>query len=470
MNAYRELTGGPAKLIAFSDDLDGLRKVPGNLPNREMLVPHLGKPLSDIPDPFGCCESFSGHMIGRLKEFLDTFGFAYELRSASTAYRNGDFNRGLSILLERVDEVLALILPTMKEENRAQWSPFLPRCAACGRIYTTRVSAYHKGEGELSYVCDGTFGDVKGCGHSGRTSILNGGVKMGWKVDWALRWFSYGIHYEMYGKDLIPSAQLSNQIVRLMGGRSPIGYFYEMFLDENGEKISKSVGNGVSMDEWLAYAPVESLAHFIFKDPRTAKKLYVDMIPRTMDEYLDHLRRWDDMPAEKKPDSPLWHIHGRGTGVPTYRSPVNFTMVNNLVSALGMEQPEPRKISDFLTRYDPDITRYEPVLGALIDKGVAYYLDRILPRKKFKDASPVEKKLFLILKERLQQPDAPALEQEALQSLVFDIAKAEGVDPKNFFAAFYQVLLGQEQGPRFGSFAKLIGVDRVVELISARVG
>ncbi|MBN2525661.1 MAG: lysine--tRNA ligase [Deltaproteobacteria bacterium] len=470
MNAYKELCGGEAKIIAFSDDLDGLRKVPGNLPNKEMLAEHLGKPLCDIPDPYGCCKSFSGHMIGKLKEFLDTFGFEYELRSASSAYRSGDFNDGLKVLLERVDLVLDVILPTMKEENRAGWSPFLPKCDQCGKIYTTRVTEYHKDALELSYTCDGTFGDVSGCGHSGRTSVLNGGAKMGWKVDWALRWYSYGINYEMYGKDLIPSATLSSQIVKIMGGRPPIGFFYEMFLDEKGEKISKSVGNGVSMDEWLAYAPVESLAYFIFRDPRAAKKLYVDMIPRTMDEYLDHLRRYPEVPEDKKPDNPLWHIHRRGSGVPAYQSPVNFTMVNNLVSALGMEKPEHEKIAEFLTKYDPDISRYSDVLMTLIDKGVAYYLDRILPNKAYREATANEKAVFLSLKSRLQAPDASNLEQNELQSLIFDVAKSQNMEPKEFFGAIYQVLLGQEQGPRFGSFAKLVGVHRVIELIEQRVG
>ncbi|MBN2802761.1 MAG: lysine--tRNA ligase, partial [Deltaproteobacteria bacterium] len=313
-------------------------------------------------------------------------------------------------------------------------------------------------------------GEVNGCGHSGRTTVLNGNAKMGWKVDWALRWFSYGINYEMYGKDLIPSAQLSSKIVRIMGSRPPAGYFYEMFLDENGEKISKSIGNGVSMDEWLAYAPVESLSYFIFRDPRAAKKLYVDMIPKTMDEYLDHLNRYPEIADDKKPDSPLWHIHNRGDGIPTYKSTVNFTMVNNLVSALGMEKPDYDKISSFLTKYDPNIIQYQDVLSTLIEKGVAYYIDRILPKKEFRDATPDETRLFLELKNRLKSDEAKTMEQSELQSIVFDVAKSNDADPKSIFKAFYQVVLGQEQGPRFGSFAKLVGVERVIELLEARVG
>jgi lysyl-tRNA synthetase class 1 len=469
MNAYGKLSGKEAKLIAFSDDLDGLRKVPANLPAREMLSEHLGKPLSDIPDPYGCCDSFSGHMISKLKEFLDAFGFKYELRSASKAYRDGDFNEGLKILLERVDDVLALILPTLKEENRAGWSPFLPKCEKCGKIYTTKVTAYNKSDLSVDYSCNATFGDVVGCGHKGTASVLNGGAKMGWKVDWALRWFSYGINYEMYGKDLIPSAELSKKIIKIMGGRAPVGFFYELFLDENGEKISKSIGNGVSMEQWLRYAPVESLSYFIFREPRQAKKLYIDMIPRTMDEYLDNLKRYPDIADEKKPDSAIWHIHNAGKEVPLYNSSINFTMINNLVSALGMAKPDNEKIASFLTRYDENILKYSDVTNTLIEKGVAYYIDRILPGKVYRAATSKEKEMFLSLKDKLEAKGAEEMSQKEIQSLMFDIAKEAGEDPKNFFSAFYQVLLGQKQGPRFGSFAKLVGLTRVIELINEKI-
>jgi lysyl-tRNA synthetase class 1 len=467
--AYERLTdGAPTRLVAFSDDLDGLRKVPDNLPNGEMLARHLGKPLSDIPDPYGCCESFSGHMIGRLREFLDTFGFDYELRSASDAYRRGDFNEGLAILLERVEAVLEIILPTLKEENRKGWSPFFPKCEACGRIYTTRVTEYRKDRLEIGYACDAPFGAVTGCGHRGVTSVLDGGAKMGWKVDWALRWFAYGVSYEMYGKDLIPSAELSAKIVEVMGGRPPCGFFYEMFLDEQGDKISKSRGNGVSVEEWLRYAPVESLAYFIFRDPRQAKKLYVDMIPRAMDEYLDHLRRWPELPEDKRPDAPLWHIHDRGRTVPAYGSSINFTLVNNLVSALG--SPDSALMREFLVRYDDKAAGYPDVIDSLVEKGMAFYRDRILPNKRYREATGEERALFARLGDRLGGPDVAGMDEKGLQSLVFDIAREGGVEPKEFFAAIYSVLLGQEQGPRFGTFAKMVGAGRVVELIAERVG
>lgn len=464
--AYEHLTGKKTRLLAFSDDLDGLRKVPGNLPKPEMLAQNLGKPLSEIPDPYGCCESFSGHMIGMLKDFLDAFGFDYELCAASQSYRKGDFNDGLRLMLENVEKILEIILPTLKEENRQNWSPFFPRCEKCDKIYTTRVTGYHKKELSLDYVCDANFGDVSGCGHSGRASVLNGNTKMGWKMDWALRWYCYGINYEMYGKDLIPSAELSARIVRVLGGTPPCGFFYEMFLDEAGEKISKSRGNGVSVEEWLKYAPVDSLSYFIFRDPRQAKKLYFNMIPKTMDEYLDHLRRYGSISDEKKPDTPLWHIHDMGRSVPAYQSSINFTMVNNLVSALG--SPNPELIGNFLERYDPRVKDYGEVLDSLVGKSLRFYRDHILPGKRYREVAREERALFATLKNKLLNPEAKEMDEKQLQSLVFDIAREQGMEPRDFFTAIYQVLLGQERGPRFGSFAKLVGIERVLELIEER--
>ncbi len=466
--AFEHLSGKATRLYAFCDDQDGLRKVPDNLPNQAMLEENLGKPLCDIPDPYGCCDSFSGHMIGRLEEFLSTFGFEFELKRSSEAYRNGDFNEGLGVLLDNVEGVLDIILPTMKEENRSAWSPFFPRCERCGRINSTRVTAYDKSARTIDYTCDIPVGSAPGCGHEGTSSVLNGAAKMGWKIDWALRWYSYEVNYEMYGKDLIPSAELSAKIVRLMGRRPPLGLFYELFLDGQGEKISKSRGNGVSIEEWLEYAPIDSLAHFIFREPRQAKRLFFDMIPKTMDEYLDHLRRYPEIPEEKRPDSPLWHIHDRGRCVPHYDSSINFTMVNNLISALG--QPTHDLLIGFLGRYDSRTDDNREVVDSLIEKGLKFYKDHILPGKVYRDPTDAERELFSKLKQTLRAEGTDAKSEKDLQALVFDIARAHEVEPKDFFSAIYQVLLGQARGPRFGSFAKLVGVDRVISLIDERIG
>ena len=461
--AFEYLSGEETRLYAFCDDQDGLRKVPDNLPNQEMLQANLGKPLCDIPDPYGCCESFSHHMIGNLERFLDTFEFDYTLKRSSDAYRSGEFNNGLAILLDKVEDVLDIILPTMKEENRAAWSPFFPRCETCGRVNTTRVTAYNKSEKTIDYTCDIDLGNVAGCGHAGTSSVLGGASKMGWKIDWALRWYCYGVDYEMYGKDLIPSAELSAKIVRLMGGRPPQGLFYELFLDEMGEKISKSKGNGVSIEQWLEYAPIDSLAHFIFREPRQAKKLFFNMIPKTMDEYLDHLRKYPSVADEKKPDTPLWHIHNRGRQVPSYNSSINFSTVNNLVSALG--NPTRDLLISYLARYDEKSTTYPDVIDGLIEKGLKFYEDHILPTKQYRTPTATERPLFEQLAETLKSLGIEEKTEKELQGLVFDIARDNDTDPKTFFAAIYQVLLGQERGPRFGTFAKLVGIERVLSLI-----
>jgi lysyl-tRNA synthetase class 1 len=355
----------------------------------------------------------------------------------------------------------------MKEENRKGWSPFFPKCEHCGRINTTRVTAYNIAEKTIDYVCDVDLGNVSGCNHAGVSSVLDGAVKMGWKIDWALRWYAYGVDYEMYGKDLIPSAELSAKIVRLMGGRPPQGLFYELFLDENGEKISKSIGNGVSIEEWLEYAPIDSLAHFIFREPRQAKKLFFKMIPKTMDEYLDHLRRYPTVSDEKKPDTPLWHIHNRGKSVPSYNSSINFTTVNNLVSALG--QPTRELLKSYLERYDEKSAQYPEVIDTLIEKGLKYYQDQILPNKAYRPPTEAEIPLFKKLFDTLKSKGTKEKSEKELQGLVFDIARDANVEPKDFFSAIYQVLLGQPQGPRFGTFAKLVGIDRVLSLIKEYV-
>lgn len=279
-HAFRALTGLPTELIAFSDDMDGLRKVPPGMPNQEMLVEHLGKPLCHIPDPFDECESYSAYMNLQLKKFLNSYQFSYHFQSSNEAYTRGDFNEGLSLILQNVEAIRSVILPTIGEEKRGNWSPFFPICEKCGSINNTRVTGYHPLDNTIDYVCDHSDGLVKCCGHKGSTSIHNGHVKVGWKVDWALRWYSYDINYEMYGKDLIDSAKLSGKITRIMGKQPPAGFFYELFLDEEGKKISKSKGKGLTIDTWTHYAPLESLLYFLFQNPKQAKRLFWGVVPK----------------------------------------------------------------------------------------------------------------------------------------------------------------------------------------------
>ncbi len=459
--AFEELTGLPTELIAFSDDMDGLRKVPLNLPNKELLTANLGKPLSSIPDPFGEAESFSAYMNGKLQEFLDTFGFEYRFQSSAQAYKRGDFDEGLRLILEKHEEIRNLIVPTLREENRAEWSPVMPVCPRCGKVYSTRVVKVHPETGTLDIACDRSFGTGEGCGYTGEIPVTGGNAKVGWKVDWALRWFSYGIGYEMYGKDLIESARLSAKICRLLGRKAPAGLFYEMFLDENGEKISKSVGKGLTVDSWLSYAPIESLLYYIFQNPKKAKRLFFDMIPKVVDDYLGELKTFGEAAPEARPDMAVWHIYG-GTP-PSYESSISFSVVNNLVSAVGADDPE--LLHKYLDKYDDKAADYRDTVNDLVDKSLVYYRDFILPEKKF--ITP-EGQLRTMLEEILERlmalpPDAPV---DGLQAIPFDVAKAHDVKPQELFSGIYQSLLGQERGPRFGSFVKLIGLEKLKEMLA----
>jgi lysyl-tRNA synthetase class 1 len=463
--AYTHSTGAPTRLLAFSDDMDGLRKVPLNLPRPEMLAEHLGKPLHSIPDPFGCCASYSGHMNNKLQEFLDAYGFEYEFQSSQEAYARGDFDDGLTVLLHKVDQVRDLILPSLREENQDNWSPFFPICPSCGSVYATRVTGYHPERRSLDYVCDGEVGQARGCGAQGEVSVLGGRVKAGWKVDWALRWYTYEVDYEMSGKDLIDSVKLSGRIVRLMGKQPPAGLTFELFLDEEGRKISKSVGKGLSVDTWVRYAPVESLLYYIYQNPKRARRLYWDVVPKCVDDYLEALRRYPSVPEEEQPKQDLWHIYHRGRQVPAYGSSVNYTVVSNLIAALGTDSGE--LLVDYLERYDPQVREYPQVLRALVDKARAYYREFVMPRQQFRPATAQERAQLERIRQHLAA--SPAADEAALQDIPFAVAREAGVEPSELFRGFYEVLLGQERGPRFGSFVLLVGRERVLQMLAEKL-
>jgi lysyl-tRNA synthetase class 1 len=467
--AFTMLTGLPARLIAFSDDMDGLRKVPDNVPNKEMLASHLGKPVTAIPDPFGTHESFGHHNNARLRAFLDRFGFDYEFASSSDYYRSGRFDAALLRMAERHEEVKGVILPTLGPDRRATYSPFLPIHPKTGIVMQVPMEEVRPAEDLLVWT-DPETGERFG------TRITGGHCKAQWKADWALRWFALGVDYEMSGKDLIDSVKLSSAICRVLGGEPPIGFTYELFLDELGGKISKSKGNGLSIDEWLHYGPPESLAQFMYNQPGRAKKLYFDVIPRATDEYLQNLAR---LRATPTPDNPAWHIHGGPTNATG--SPVSFVMLQNLATVINADQPE--MLWGFLRRYAPDASpETHPLLQQLVEHAVAYYRDRVLPTKSHRDATPAEaeamRALVAALRERAEDLEAMPVEARAgaIQDLVYDAGRREpfltpakdGGRPgvaKAWFDALYQVLLGQQEGPRFGGFVALYGIAGTIGLI-----
>ena len=458
-HAFEVLTGGRIKtrLICFSDDMDGLRKVPDNVPNKDMLEAYLDMPLTSVPDPFSNeYPSFAAHNNARLRAFLDQFGFQYEFFSATGCYKSGMFDATLLRMLAVYDDVMAIILPTLGPERQATYSPFLPVCPRTGRVLQVPMIARDVAAGTITYVDPATKEQV--------TTLVTGGhVKCQWKADWAMRWCALGVDYEMAGKDLIDSVTLSSRIVKALGSTPPEGFNYELFLDENGQKISKSKGNGLTIEEWLTYAPPESLSAYMYQRPKSAKKLHFDVIPRTVDDYLTFLSKYPAEEAKPKLDNPVWHIH-RGAP-PTADVPVSFNLMLNLVSASNAH--DKAVLWGFIKRYAPGATpQTHPLLDQLAGYAVSYFDDFVKPTKKFRAPDDRERAALEALSAALGQAPAGA-NGEALQTIVFEIGKTHGFEPlRAWFSALYEVLLGQAQGPRFGSFVELYGVPETRALIA----
>jgi lysyl-tRNA synthetase class 1 len=468
-HAFRVLTDDKIKtrLIAFSDDMDGLRKVPDNVPNKDMVAQNLGKPLTQVPDPFGTHESFAAHNNARLRAFLDQFGFDYEFMSSTECYTSGRFDAALLKMLERFDAVMNIMLPSLRDERAESYSPFLPISPCTGIVLQVPVVAHDAKAGTITYEDPDSKERV--------TTLVTGGrCKLQWKPDWAMRWVALGVDYEMAGKDLIDSVKLSGEICRALGGTPPEGFNYELFLDENGQKISKSKGNGLTIDEWLRYASPESLSLFMYREPKAAKRLYFDVIPRQVDEYLQFLDAYPRQGAKEQLGNPVWHIHSGAP--PKADNPVPFAMLLSLVTASNAENAE--TLWGFIGRYRPGVTKEtHPHLAAMVDYAIHSFRDFVLPAKKFREPGPTERAALIDLRDALSQlpPDAPP---EAIQDVVYEVgrrepfldAKKKGKDGKpgvslDWFNMLYQVLLGQERGPRFGSFAAAYGIKNTMDMI-----
>jgi len=459
-HAFQVLTEGrrTTRLICFSDDMDGLRKVPDNVPNKELLSAALERPLTSVPDPFGTHESFAHHNNARLRAFLDRFGFDYEFMSATECYRSGMMDATLLKMLAVYDRVMEIILPTLGPERRATYSPFLPVCQRTGKVLQVPMIARDVAKGTVTYIDPETQEPVE-------TPVTGGRVKCQWKADWAMRWTALGVDYEMAGKDLIDSVTLSSQICKALGGIPPEGFNYELFLDEKGQKISKSKGNGLTIEEWLRYASPESLALYMFQKPKAAKRLYFDVIPRAVDEYLQFLAAYPGQEMRQQVDNPVWHIH---TGSPPEAElPISFGLLLNLVAASNAHDKE--VLWGFIRHVAPGATAKEhPLLDHLADYAVRYYEDFVAPTKKFRRPTDTERAAFVALDAGLASAPADA-DAATLQNLVFEAGKQNGYTKetlREWFQAIYEVLLGQSQGPRFGSFIELYGIDNTRALIA----
>ena len=458
INALNHIKKFDHELITFSDDMDGLRKVPENIPNDEVLKKNLGKPLTSIPDPFKKYKSFGEHNNEMLKEFLKKFNFKFIFKSSTENYKKGVFNNSLFRVLEKYDEIMSIILPTLREERRKTYSPFLPICPKTGKVLEIPLVNMDKKSGKVIF-------DNKG--EKLETDILNGHCKLQWKVDWAMRWFTFDVDFEMYGKDLTESAILSSKICQTLGKSPPNGFAYELFLDEKGEKISKSKGNGISIEQWLRYASPESLALYMYPNPKRAKKLYSEVVPKTVDDYLSLIEKYPTQEKKDQIQNPVWHVHNGEP--PKEKIIMPFSMLLNLV---GSSNADNKKIVwKFINRFHKEITPEDhKILDGLTSYAINYFKDKVEPNKKFKKPNSTEKKALNNLVKKLSEIDK-GLNPEEIQTNVYTVGKENGYEKnlRDWFKLIYEVVFGEENGPRMGFFISFFGLKETIELIKNKI-
>ena len=453
MRAFQELSDLPTRLVCFSDDLDGMRKVPGNVPNPESLTEHLQRPLTSVPDPFGQYESFGHHNNAMLCRFLDTFGFEYDFISATEFYQSGKFDQVLLRAVEKYDDIMKVMLASLREERQKTYSIFLPIHPETGRVLYVPMKSVDAKNGTITFDTEE--------GEEMTLPVTGGNVKLQWKPDFGARWAALGVDFEMYGKDHSTNTPIYDKICRILGYPAPEHFSYELFLDENGQKISKTSGNGVSIDEWLTYASTESLSYFMYLKPKTAKRMHFDVIPKAVDEYHQQLRAYETQDDKARLNNPVWHIHGGD--VPVSKMVVPFSMLLNLASVSGAENKD--QLWGFIKRYAPEASAQTHAdLDAAAEFAVRYYNDFVKPAKVYRAPTDLEREALIALREGLKAWDQ-GLDGDALQSLVFACGR-ERFDPmRDWFKALYEVLLGASQGPRFGGFIALLGIEESIALI-----
>ena len=458
INALNYIEKIDHELITFSDDMDGLRKVPDNIPNEEILKKNLGKPLTSIPDPFKKYNSFGEHNNEKLKEFLNKFNFKFNFKSSTENYKKGIFNDSLIRVVEKYDEIMNIILPTLREERRKTYSPFLPICPKTGKVLEIPLVDKDKKTGKVVFINNG---------EKIETSILNGNCKLQWKVDWAMRWFTFDVDFEMYGKDLSESAILSNKICRALGKSPPNGFAYELFLDEKGEKISKSKGNGISLEQWLRYASPESLSLYMYPNPKRAKKLYSDVVPKTVDDYLAYIEKYPTQQSKEQILNPVWHVHNGKP--PTEKIIMPFSMLLNLVGSSNADNKE--TLWKFINKFHKEInSKDHKILDSLTEYAINYFKDEVEPNKKFKKPNAIEKKALENLILKLKALDQ-SLTPEEIQTHVYTAGKENGYEKnlRDWFKLIYEVVFGEVNGPRMGFFISFFGLNETIKLINDKI-
>ena len=455
VNAIKQLIDVPTEIITFSDDMDGLRKIPDNIPNKEILEKNLHKPLTSVPDPFNKYKSFGEHNNEMLKKFLDKFKFNYTFKSSTETYKKGLFNTALLLVLEKYEDIKEIVLPTLGKERQKTYSPFLPICLETGKVLEVPIIEIKKKEGKIIYQ----NGDKKV-----ETEVINGKCKLQWKVDWAMRWYAFDIDYEMYGKDLIESAVLSSKICKMLGKKSPNGFAYEMFLDEKGEKISKSKGNGITIEQWLKYASPESLSLYMYQNPKRAKKLYANVVPKAVDEYLICIDKFSEQDAKHRLLNPVWHVHNGNP--PKEKSIMPFSVLLNLVGTSNATDKD--VLWKFIIKYKKDIKVLDhPILDRLVEYALKYFTDIVKPNKKYRKPNEKEKKALQDLIKRLRDCK-DQMDPEAIQTIVYSVGKDNGYKEnlREWFKAIYEIIFGDQDGPRMGFFISFFGIKESIELIN----
>ena len=458
VNALKQLTDIPTEIITFSDDMDGFRKVPENVPNQKLLKDNLHKPLTQVPDPFDKFKSFGEHNNEMLKDFLNSFNFNYTFKSSTSLYKSGFFNSALQLILENYDGIMNIILPTLGRERQKTYCPFLPICPESGHVLEIPVVEIDKDKSKIIF-------DNKG--KKLEKSILDGSCKLQWKVDWAMRWYALDIDFEMYGKDLIESAILSTKIIKLIGKNNPSGFAYELFLDEKGEKISKSKGNGITIDQWLKYASPESLSLYMYQNPKRAKKLYKEIVPKAVDEYLDFIEKAKKQDELQLLMNPVWHVHNGF--IPIEDTIMSFSMLLNLVETSNADSKE--LLWKFVKKYKTNLEEKNyPIFDALIGYAIKYFNDVIKSQKKYKTPNQNEKRALEALINNLKTCN-DQMSPEDIQTLIYSTGKDNGYSEnlRDWFKLIYEVIFGEENGPRMGFFISFFGVNETKELIINKI-
>ena len=458
VNALNQITDVPKEIITFSDDMDGLRKVPENIPDKDILEKNLHKPLTVVPDPFKKFNSFGEHNNAMLKNFLNSFNFEYTFRSSTNLYKSGFFNDTLKLILKKYKDIMEIIIPTLGKERQKTYSPFLPICPDTGVVLEIPVLEIDEKKSKIIFD---NFGKKL------EKSILDGNCKLQWKVDWAMRWYALDVDFEMYGKDLIESAILSTKIIKILGKNNPSGFAYELFLDEKGEKISKSKGNGITIDEWLKYASPESLSLFMYQNPKRAKKLYKEIVPKAVDEYLDFIEKGKNQNELQMLLNPVWHVHN-GT-IPKEKMIMTFSMLLNLVEASNADSKE--LLWKFVKKYKKNISENEyPIFDKLIEYAIKYFNDLIKKNKKYKKPNSEEKKALNALIISLEK-FTDEMQPEEMQTQIYTVGKENGYKEnlRDWFKLIYEVVFGDENGPRMGFFISFFGVKETQKLIKDRI-